>query len=94
MIEPLKQYKFVWVGVVVFLAGLLAGFCIAGLKTVPAGVEGYLPDDAYTPRYSVNISQTIEYGLIYTKTDMITGETRMYIIKNGKLRPFLSDNSN
>lgn len=56
MIEPLKQYKFVWVGVVVFLAGLLAGFCIAGLKTVPAGVEGYLPDDAYTPRYSVNIS--------------------------------------
>lgn len=53
----------------------------------------YMPDEL-TPRYDVNISQTIEYGLIYSKTDMITGETKMYLIRNGKLKPFLSDNTN
>ena len=78
-------------GFFLFLSGFWAGQVFTGNKTAGATVE-YLPDEK--PRYTVDISQTIEYGLLYAKTDMITGETRMFIIKNGKLKPFLLDNSN
>lgn len=88
----LKKMKVYWAALAIFLIGLMAGLGI-GRTATPVNTENYMPDDI-NPRYTVNISQTIEYGLIYSKTDMVTGETRMYIVKNGKLKPFLSDTSN
>jgi hypothetical protein len=89
----LKEIKLFWVALAFFTAGLLTGLGMEKWLIAPVSMDSYLPDDV-SPRYTVNISQTIEYGLIYSKTDMVTGETRMYVVKNGKLKPFLSDTSN
>ena len=93
MMTVLSKINLFWVALVFFTAGLLTGLGVEKPVTAPVSMNSYMPDDV-NPRYTVNISQTIEYGLIYSKTDMVTGETRMYVVKNGKLMPFLSDTSN
>ncbi len=86
-----KNYVMMVTGAILFMLGMLVGIIWLPPKVAPA-VEDLSWEDA-GPRYTTHMSQTIEYGLIYTKTDMVTGETRMYIVKNGKLEPFLSDHS-
>ncbi|KJS18472.1 MAG: hypothetical protein VR69_00355 [Peptococcaceae bacterium BRH_c4b] len=53
MIEYLKQSKITWAGMVVLLAGMLAGSLPSRDENSGGqrGHDGYPPDDAFTPRY-------------------------------------------
>ncbi len=47
--------------------------------------------EALVPQYSVQLTQSIEYGLLYTKTNNLSGESQIYRLKDGKLEAFLPE---
>lgn len=91
------MYKKISLGIIIFVLGILIGNFGKSPLLSPALEEVDNPKEIIyendNGRYMVNISQSIEYGLIYSKTDTLNGKTQIYTVKDGKLELLITDNS-
>ncbi len=75
------------------LISSIFGLGVALGLILPQPSKSSLPvwQEALVPQYSVQLTQSIEYGLLYTKTNNLSGESQIYRLKDGKLEAFLPE---